>query len=173
MTWNSGIQIADATEMDRFLMKLAYQWAWQNSHDTVTKTGALVFNPSLQMVVARGANRFPEGLAVTPELVADRTWKYRNIVHAERAAVEQAGRNAQGAILYSPWTPCSDCAQHIIASGISLYYAHRETVVRSPERWVPDLEKALEMMEGKVAIRLLQGEIGNVYSLFNGEQWEP
>jgi dCMP deaminase len=48
----------------------------------------------------------------------DREVKLALVVHAEMAALLQAGRDASGATLYCTAHPCGECAKAIVEAGI-------------------------------------------------------
>ncbi|MBN2141746.1 hypothetical protein JW711_00300 [Candidatus Woesearchaeota archaeon] len=113
---------------DEYCLRLAYLFAWHNSQDPSTKTGSvLTYNGR---VVLKTANVFPLNTILTPERLADNSWRYGNIIHAERGNVERAIalklRERMGLMevprpftLYSPNDPCEEqCEPAIIQSGL-------------------------------------------------------
>jgi deoxycytidylate deaminase len=62
----------------RFLELAAHIASW--SKDTSTKTGAVIVRPN-KSIVGTGFNGFPQGADDSPELYADRTYKYDHVVH--------------------------------------------------------------------------------------------
>lgn len=97
-----------------------------HSHDLDTQTACIIVD-RLGCVVARAANRIPDGVEVKPERLA-RPAKYTWIQHAERRAVciaADQGRSTALATMYLNWFPCVDCAQVIAQAGIRRLYAHK------------------------------------------------
>jgi deoxycytidylate deaminase len=128
-----------------------------------------------------GANRFPKGVKVTPELLADRDKKLFRMQHAERSAICKAALNGYctlNATLYAPWFACNECALDIIDAGIKLVVGHQTIMKMTPERWRASIEEADEMLdEAGVGRIYLEGDLFGgdpTYSvLFNGELWIP
>ena len=102
----------------RFLemAKLVSTW----SKDS-TQVGAVIVRG--KHILTTGYNGFPAKLNDDPARIADRTTKLKYTVHAEMNAILQAtqhGLNLTGATLYVyGLPPCTECAKHIVASGIS------------------------------------------------------
>ena len=176
MTWNPNIKSVSGEE-HQFFLREAYSFAQACSEDTVTKTGVVIVEPDLAHIVSYGANHFPLGLSQTPEQVADREWKYKHIIHAETAAIFNAGRRGsatEGTIMYMPWMSCTPCATAIVDAGIKKLVGHRELIMKTPERWQESINYALSLLERcGVECSMYEGEIGEVEHLFNGEVWEP
>lgn len=111
----------DVYKWDRRFLRLAKEVStW--SKDPSTQVGAVITN-AMRQVVGMGFNGFPRGVIDDPERYADRPLKYRMIVHAEQNAIIQAGKQAEGGILYvypSFGSPniCHDCAKLAIQAGI-------------------------------------------------------
>lgn len=101
------------TVIDRYMRRIAYAAA-ENSKDPSTRCGAAVYKNS--EVLGVGWNRFPNN--TPPEYWNDRTLKYAHVVHAEVAAMVEAGRSAWGATLASTHHPCRSCAVLIAEFGI-------------------------------------------------------
>lgn len=93
--------------------------ASHTSMDPNTRVGVVVALPEHDLILSRGANRFPD--YVIPR--TERPEKYLYIEHAERVAIYQAIRSdhvVRGATLYLTYEPrpCADCARAIVMSGI-------------------------------------------------------
>jgi dCMP deaminase len=125
------------------------------SKDPNTRVGAVIASP-FNFVRAVGWNRFPKGLACTPERLQDRDLKNRLIVHAERAAITSAasrGMPVNGCTLYLAATddtgivwggcPCTACTIEIIESGIEKIVSFEPKAV---SKWKDDLEFAEGIM---------------------------
>lgn len=142
---------------DRRLLGLAeYVARW--SHDPSTRTGAVIADR--KHVVSVGYNGFPRGVDDDPARYADRSLKYKMIVHCEMNAILSAKRSVEGFTLYTwPFTCCPDCAGQVIQAGISR--------VVSPwldpdsdlgRRWADDVEISLSMFrESGVNVLLVKG----------------
>lgn len=174
--WNPEIEIIGG-EVHRNYLELAYSCAWANSDDTITKTGAVIVNPTLNEIIACSANHFPDGLEPTTEQTNDRKWKYEHIIHAEPGSIfaaARAGKITDGATMYMPWVPCTPCAISIIDAGIKNLIGHKSMIMRTPERWWASIDYALGLLE-KCGVRkfMYNGPIGNVKSCFDGIEWDP
>lgn len=139
---------------DEEYLALCDQYA-RRSPDPSRKTGALIVN-SGGIVVAKGRNHFPWGIAPTaPRL--ERPAKYKWIEHAERDAIFSAARQGVKTAhcdMYLNWYPCTDCARAMILAGIS------RVVCREPDwldpRWGDDFAIVQEMLsEAEVAVRFI------------------
>jgi len=128
-------------EQDRHMLWLAKSVGMEQSKDTSTKVGAIILDDH-GAVVGAGVNNFPNGIAATPERLADRTIKYELVLHAEIAAIIDAGGKIPGGTLYAwPIPTCHECAKVIIQAGI------RRVVSPAycPERWRKSVKRAVEM----------------------------
>lgn len=176
MVFDPDIKIVKE-DIHRHLLRKAYEVAWNYSDDPVTKTGAVIMSPSLDEVLAYGANHIPKGLKYTQEDLENREWKYKHIIHAEQASIFAAagdGKQVKRAVMYTPWTPCHKCALAIIDSGISKIVLHKDIVIQTPERWLEDVGYGLELFKNAgVEVVMYDGRLDGVKSLFNGKEWEP
>jgi dCMP deaminase len=168
------------TEKD--FLRRAYINALDHSDDPSTQNGAvLVPAGSKANLVVYGANRFPTGVAVKPERLADRDTKLSFMVHAERDAIFRAallGYPTHDATLYVPWFACAGCAQAIIVAGIRRVVGHWPMMCKTPNRWVEAIRNADEMLDEAGVERDYINEPlfddDPVYQvLFNGEYWIP
>lgn len=98
---------------DRFMQIAVTVSEW--SKDS-TKVGAVIVSKD-KRIRATGYNGLPAGVVDTPDRL-ERPKKYRYIVHAELNAVLQAGRDAEGSILFCTHAPCTECAKAIIQAGV-------------------------------------------------------
>lgn len=85
-----------------------------NSPDPSTKVGAIVYGSG--QVISTGYNHFPRG--IPEEWWEDRERKYQAVIHAEVAAITNAGHLACGSTLVITHHPCKECAKLIVAAGI-------------------------------------------------------
>jgi len=158
------------------LLRLAYEHAAAGSHDNSTHTGAVLVTRD-RAYVFPVANRFPEGVEVTPERLNDRDLKLQFMEHAERWAIYQAarfGRATEGATMYAPWFACADCARAIACAGIEKVVGHQAPFDRTPERWLKSIEIGNTILDEAGVIReYYDGPIGGVELLFNKEMWSP
>jgi len=168
------------SELD--FLRRAYIYAKYHSIDPSTQCGA-VFVPAeyRSNLVTFGANRFPKGVKVTPELLADRDKKLFRMQHAERAAIYKAALQGFPTIdgtLYAPWFSCSECAKTIIDTGVRRVVGHVSVMKKTPERWIDTICEADEMLDDAGVERVyLEGDLFQgdpAYSvLFDGSYWIP
>lgn len=156
-------------------LRLAYQYASENSLDTSTHNGSVLVTPIGQRVL--GTNRLPPGVRPNDRRLNQRPDKYAYMEHAERWAIYEAARqgiSTDGATLYVPWYACADCARAIIVAGIKRVIGHKAMFDKTPERWRESIAIGDEMLDEAGVIRdIYDGPIGGVRVLFNGEYWEP
>lgn len=125
----------------RYLALAAHVATW--SKDPSTKVGAIIVSAKNRQLIAVGYNGLPSGLADTPERLADRSTKYALTVHAERAVLDNASFDVEGATLVSTLHPCAECAKSIIAKRL------RRVVTRpAPDRepWAESAQLAASML---------------------------
>ena len=174
--WNPHIELIEG-EIHKNFLREAYAYAWDHSHDVTSKIGAVIVSPSLDKIIACGANHFPDGLNPTKEQIAERTWKYEHIIHAEPSAIFSAARNCKSterAVMYLPWIPCTPCAKAIIDAGIKQLIGHKDMIMKTPEHWQQSTDYALKLLE-MCGVRkfMYDGKIGGVENLFDGKLWYP
>jgi dCMP deaminase len=110
------------------------------------------------MLLGRGHNRFPIGIAQTPERLADRAVKYGMVIHAEELAIINAMKvgafgEIKGSTLYCPWASCRECAKKIIEYGIARLVIHTDCELSKDGWWLEERTKGLEMLrEGGVVV---------------------
>lgn len=177
MNWQpKNIEVV-TEDLHRGFLREAYKYALGNSDDPATKTGAIIVSANLGEILAYGTNHFPDGLNPTKEERGDRKWKYDHIIHAEPAAIHAAARDGKatkGTVMYMPWVPCTPCAKAIIDAGIKMLIGHKETIIKTPERWWESTGYALDLLK-KCGVRscMYPGKIGEVEAMFDGEIWHP
>ncbi len=161
-------------EVHKAYLKLAYQFAWDNSDDPVTKIGALILKRD--QVLAYGTNRLPAGVIKTPGRL-ERPKKYSYLEHAEREAIFTAakmGISTDFSTIYMPWAPCNDCARAMIGAGISKLVSHKPMIEKTPEHWYKSIDEAIEMLqEAGLELLMYNGKLGSVKALINRVVWEP
>lgn len=186
MTWNPKIDLIEG-DAHKNLLRKAYRYAWEHSQDPETQTGALIISPSLDEILAYGANHFPEGVEVkfpTKEELQDeeklkawKNWKYDHIIHAEPSAIyaaAKAGKATKNAVMYMPWIPCTPCAKSIIDAGIKTLIGHKAMIMMTPEHWWESTDYALGLLEDAGVKKFMyDGKIGGVKGLFREKLWEP
>lgn len=125
------------------------------SKDPRTKVGSVIIGRDRRHT-ALGYNGFPPGIADTEERLAEREVKYHFIQHAERAAIDNAQFDLDGATLYVTMYPCSECAKSIVAKRI------KRLVCPPPPRdepWATSAKFATEMLqEAGIEVVLMGGE---------------
>ena len=99
------------------------------------------------------------------------------VEHAEHAAIYEAARigtPTEGATLICPWAACADCARAIMFSGIAQLVVHKQALARTPDRWLDEVQSALDMIEAAgVKIIRFDGHIGCAPLRHSGEEWYP
>jgi dCMP deaminase len=140
---------------DQYFISKAYLTAMRST--CLRKAvGAIIVDHS-HREVASGYNGAPAGMEECLSrgcLLKEIDGKHSCIrtIHAEKNALNYAGKNAYGCVLYTTVIPCYDCAKDIINVGIHTvvydeYYESRNTNL------VEDLFK------GKVVLRQYKGEL--------------
>jgi dCMP deaminase len=104
---------------DHAYVSLAMFWAETKSKDPSTQVGAVLVSADGKREYL-GYNGFPRGVEDHPERYADRASKYAYVVHAELNAILKAGRDSEGATLYTwPLATCNECAKAVIQAGVA------------------------------------------------------
>ena len=167
-------RISGEIEAEKNILREAYRYAWEHSHDPKTRVGAVLEHGQ---VLTYGANHFPRELQPTSEQLNDRNWKYQYIIHAESAVIIAAARQergTKGTTMYMPWVPCIPCAAMIIDAGIEVLIGHQAMIEKTPERWWESTMSALELLKKTgVEVKVYDGKIGSVHAIFDGNIWEP
>jgi dCMP deaminase len=164
----------------RVYLKMAYAEATR-SPDPSTQQGAVLVATD-GAVLGRGHNRFPRGIASTPERLADRAQKYPRVTHAERAAIYDAVARGHtpaeiaAATLYCPWFACDRCAEVILEMGVRRVIGHADHVgFADPHSvWGKLVEVGLGMLdEAGVARGNYAGRLDAAPIRINYEPWTP
>ncbi len=142
---------AERVRRDRHFLELALKHA-ELSRDPETRVGAIIVGPDGE-VRSMGYNRFPDGIAETPDRLNDRDIKLSLMVHAELVAIVNAARVGialQGCTLYFAQTddtglvwggvPCTRCTDHILMSGITEVISY--PTKPAPSKWHGDWKVA-------------------------------
>lgn len=117
------------------------------SKDPSTKCGAVIVRPD-KTIASVGYNGFPRGCDDSPEIYENRELKYERVVHAECNAILNARERLDDYKIYT-WPAgygptCSNCAKHIIQSGISEVF-HLKDESEFALRWKEQAEIGLQM----------------------------
>jgi dCMP deaminase len=130
---------------DRWFLGMA-EYVASASKDPSTRTGAVIVDGA-RRVVGIGYNGFPRGVKDLPERYADRSLKYKMVVHCERNAILFARGRTDGCTLYTwPFMSCSVCAGMVINAGIVRCVAPAASS-ELLSRWGEDLDIARTMFE--------------------------
>jgi dCMP deaminase len=130
-------------EYDKYFLQEAVKIS-HNSPDPHVKNGAIIVNVVENKIKAW--NEFPR--KVKP--CFENPGKRFRITHAERGAIFKAfreGKSLHGAIMYSPFAACSDCANAIIEVGINRVVTHRKLYELSSDHWKLSIDTAREMFQ--------------------------
>lgn len=121
----------------RYVRLAQYVGEW--SKDPSTKVGAVLVRPN-NSVAATGFNGFPPGADDSPELYADRAYKYANVVHAEVNALNFYGQPTPGFTLYTSFPCCDDCTERAGKAGVvRIVCPHLNCFVQArPAAWVAE-----------------------------------
>lgn len=105
---------------DRRFLDLARYIASEWSKDPSTKTGAVIIGPDRRSLVSVGYNGFAPRVKDSPKRYANRSLKYRMIIHCEINAITVAHKDLDECTLYTwPFMPCAACAGPVIRAGIT------------------------------------------------------
>jgi deoxycytidylate deaminase len=175
MTWYKGKVTLSTDKRYSPLLREVYCYAKKHSNDISTFTAASLIN-SKDETLAIDSNSFPkhhkniEGWDVKPLKDAISN-------HAERAVVYRAakeGIKTEGLTMVMPWIPCFPCANAIIYSGTKKLISHKQMVDRTPKDWIPELEKAVDLLHRNgVKIIMYDGKVGGCEGFMRGENWSP
>lgn len=135
-------------------MRMAQECALKST-DQSTKIGCVIVNNETRQLVT-GSNVMPQGFTRHQQF-HDRPAKYTLTVHAEMSAILDSarwGKRLNGSTLYSSMFPCSKCAPHIIAAGITtvVSYPIRDernlalTNSFTREKWVTEAELSRDIL---------------------------
>lgn len=122
---------------DRRYIELARTVAtW--SKDPSTKVGAVLVRPN-NSVASTGFNGFPPGADDSPRLYADREYKYKHVIHAERNALNflaGSGETPAGFSVYTSFPCCPDCVEALGRAGVRRAVSPPLPVEGKPPEWV-------------------------------------
>lgn len=153
-------------------LRIAYDVASQST-DESTHTGAILVDRG-RGILARAFNRLAGGDTIESH-GSEKTWKYRNTIHAEAGAILSAAKQSirtSGLILVSPWAPCCECAKCIVGAGIVEVIVHKELMAMTPERWKEDIAEAIKILQRcGVRYEAVTGKLG-VGIRFDGKDVE-
>lgn len=117
------------------------------SKDTSTKVGAVITTKD-GAPLSWGFNGMPMGIDDSIPERHERPYKYKWFCHAERNALDLAPSSVEDGVLFSTFSPCSNCAQSIIQRKISTVVIDaNNTADKMPERWQEDMTIAIEMLK--------------------------
>ena len=138
----------------RHLEHAKFMSGW--SKDPSSQVGATIVDER-NRVVGVGFNGFPRGVCDLRSRLDDRETRISLTLHAEVNAIMNSTASVRGCRLYVwPYPPCTNCALHIIQSGISEVYAPEPSQAYL-ERW--GCSRKL-LLEGGVFLRELTGLVG-------------
>lgn len=119
-------------DWDEYFLRLAYLTAGRSTCPR-KHVGAILVD-SQQRIVSTGYNGAPQGVDHCEDVGCllvqfDGKESCVRTLHAESNALDFAGRQADGCVLYVTVTPCFDCAKRIMNSGIwkVVYHQHYES----------------------------------------------
>lgn len=155
------------------LLRVAYEEA-AKSPDPSNQNGAVVVDRE-GTILARSYNHIPTGIDVD---LNDRDAKMLAIVHAEEGSVCACARDgieARGKTLVCPWAACMRCARGILVAGFARVVVHRPRMLTTPERWLPEVEKANAWLVRRgVEIEYYDAPIPTAPPIVvNGQVWQP
>ena len=110
------------------------------SKDPSTKVGAVIVRGN-RTIASTGFNGFPAGEDDSPELYADRTYKYEHVVHAEINALSfltAKDRKSKDLVLYSSFPVCPPCMKAIGEAGIHRVVQSRFNPEGRDPSWVQE-----------------------------------
>ena len=145
-------------EWDVYFLRMA-QLVSTKSEDPNTQVGCVIVGPNNE-VLSTGYNGLARGVKLTKSRM-ERPEKYFWFEHAERNAIYNAARNGiriDGATLYQPGWPCTDCARAIIQAGITKVVRIKENAEHDEhnKRWAEQSARSLQMFrEAGVLIKIV------------------
>lgn len=135
---------------DRRYLELA-RHVGQWSKDPSTKVGAVLVRPN-NSVLSTGYNGFPPGWDDSPELYADREYKYRHVIHAEVNALNFAGRQSGlGCSLYTSFPCCPSCVAGAGLAGVRRIVCPVLPTEGRERSWIAEWEGRVEEAKGVAA----------------------
>lgn len=125
------------------------------SHDPSTQCGCVIVRPD-KSICSEGYNGFPRRMEDKLEWYHNRDEKYDRIIHAEMNALLAAKEPVVGYTAYCTTPSCKECAKHLCAAGIARVVWSIGSHAAFKERWVHNLERALEIYtDCKVEVSVL------------------
>lgn len=164
----------DESEFTRDMLREAYLYAFNESTDESTKTGAVIVLDG--RIVSKGTNKFGDNVEITKKRnTSESKVLYQD--HSERNAVYEAaklGIPLDNATMYTTWVPCPACANAIINSSINRLVFHYGMAIKTKKDWKNQMKESIKMMlESGVELSVYMGKIGDCKALFKGKIWEP
>jgi len=164
----------DESEFARDMLREAYLYAFKESTDGSTKTGAVIVLDG--KIISKGTNKFAENVEITKKRnTSESKILYQD--HSERNAVYEAaklGIPLDDAEMFTTWIPCPACANAIINSSINKVVFHYGMAIKTKRDWRSQMQESIKMMlESGVEVSVYMGEIGECEALFKGKIWKP
>ena len=164
----------DETEFARDMLREAYLFAFKESTDESTKTGAVIVLDG--KIISKGTNKFAESVEITKKRnTSESKILYQD--HSERNAIYKAaklGIPLDNAEMFTTWIPCPACANGIINSSIDRIVFHYGMAIKTKRDWRNQMKESIKMLlESGVKVSVYMGKIGGCEALFKGEIWEP
>lgn len=130
------------------------------SKDPSTKVGAVLVRPN-NSVASTGFNGFPPGHDDSPELYADRGYKYQHVVHSEVNALNFLGSPAEGFTLYTSFPCCPNCMEAAGKAGVKrVAFPPLPTIDKDPawvDFWTRQIQDSLNVAsEYGIEVRVLE-----------------
>lgn len=123
------------------------------SKDPSTKVGCVIANE--KFIVSLGFNGFPKNMNDDKVLYYDRETKYSRTIHAELNAILNTKQSLIGLTIYCTLFPCSNCALHIIQSGIKRLVSPKIDLEKD-SLWIDSFNKSKSFLdEAEVDITLI------------------
>lgn len=165
------MKIIPTKDKHEFFMRTVYEVA-KLSKDPRTKIGSvLVKNDN---IISVGYNNFPSKVLDLEERYYTKELKYQFIVHSELNSILNAakkGISTDNSTLYTQGVPCSNCAKHIIQSGVTKIIVHKQwpNLTYSPD-WVKSFEYSNLMLEEASISLECYDKILSVYGYLDGKE---
>lgn len=142
-----GYRMSNQHKWDQRYLRVARLVAlW--SKDPSTKCGAVIVRPD-NTLSSVGFNGFARGMDDSPELYADRSIKYPNILHSEWNSIRSSqDPSLKGYTVYSwPIPPCNECTAALMQKKVGRVVAEDPTVAPGDvfARWKPMFDDANDM----------------------------
>lgn len=127
---------------DRRFLALA-QYIAQWSKDPSTQVGAVLIRPN-NSIASTGYNGFPPGHDDSPELYADREYKYRHVTHAERNAINFLASTEDDLRLYTSFPCCPDCMAAAGEAGVVRVVFPPVDYKRRDANWITEWDRRID-----------------------------